>query len=406
MWLNKVGTFGIGTASVWFGRLAAGVGRMVLSIMQGHHCWQFIYADDLRFTTHGSFLYLNLLLFLLCWEVAGAPFSWKKTRGGLEQEWIGFWVSCSTFQIGASEARTQWVIKWLDEVIAAPGILIRGLQEGLGRIGFLAGVLEWTKPFLAPCYAWSSSVPGGAFLPLPHIIKLTFEWIRDRLEDGNRMTDCRAREVDVGEVFRADTKGEEGFICIGGWECRGGTPPNQARWFSIKILPSQAPWLFDKGHASKTIAAGELLATLVSVQAFMSDPFEARGVMGLTGVTDNQENSFVLKKMLSSKYPLALILMQLSVLLSERKLWLDLEWRPRESNVEADDLTNEDFSKFSPWLRVDLKFSDLRLEVVSKYADSYRALMIDKAKRKAEDPEGQARRKKEFRSKEKVLSAW
>ena len=126
----------------------------------------------------------------------------------------------------------------------------------------------------------------------------------------------------------------------------------------------------------------------------------------MSGVTDNQGNSFVLKKMLSSKYPLALILMQLSVVLAEKRLWLDLEWRPRTSNVEADDLTNENFARFSPWLRVDLKFEDLRLEVVNKFAEAYRTLMLDNAKRKGENPGGQGNAKKQFKSKTKVLSAW
>ena len=42
-----------------------------------------------------------------------------------------------------------------------------------------------------------------------------------------------------------------------------------------------------------------------------------------------------------------LINMQLSALLARARLSLNLKWRPREENVEADQLTNEQFDAFS-----------------------------------------------------------
>ena len=40
---------------------------------------------------------------------------------------------------------------------------------------------------------------------------------------------------------------------------------------------------------------------------------------------------------------------------------LDLRWRPRDENGPADDLTNEDFSRFDPKLRVNIRLSDIDL---------------------------------------------
>ena len=384
VWLNKVGTFGIGTASYWFSRLAAGVGRFALSLMGSAEVWQWIFADDLRFTCNGASKYENLLLFMLCWEAAGSPFSWSKCRGGLAQDWVGYWVDCSTFQVGASVARTAWMVRWITETVCSGKVLVRSLQEGLGRMGFMAGALEWAKPFLAACYAWTASVPGGAFLPLPPIVSLTLEFIKDRLVEGARLTDCRATSKELGLLFKADTKGEIDKVVIGGWECRGGTVESEARWFSLTILPSDAPWLFDKGHSSKTIASGELLATLASVQLFCADDSPGEGSMGMSGLTDNRGNTFVLAKMLSTKYPLAIVLMQLSVLLSEKKVWLGLDWVPREDNASADALTNDDFGLFNMALRIPLRFEDLRLEVVQKFATPYRDMMLAREKRKLE----------------------
>ena len=406
VWLNKVGTFGMGTASYWFSRLAAGIARFALAMVGNSETWQWVFADDIRWTCHGPSKYLNILLMLLCWEVAGSPFSWAKCRGGLAQDWVGYWVDCSTFQIGASLTRSDWMIKWISETVSAGKVLVRSLQEGLGRMGFMAGALEWTKPFLAACYAWTASVPGGAFLPLPPIVAMTLEWIKDRLLLGDRLSDCRTRDKERGLIFMADTKGDADRVVIGGWECRGGKPEAQARWFSLTILPTDAPWLFDKGHSSKTIASGELLATLASTQLFCDSSTPGEGSMSLSGLTDNKGNTFVLAKMLSTKYPLALVLMQLSVVLSEKKLWLNLDWVPRLENSSADDLTNDEFGKFDLALRIPLKFTDLRLEVVEKFASHYRDMMLEREKRKLVTPKVMLRPFRKKARKVSSLDAW
>ena len=126
MWLNKVGTFGIGTASYWFSRLAAGLGRFSLLVLGNKESWQFIFADDLRWTSRGTSKFTDLLLLLYCWEVAGSPFSWAKRRGGFAQDWVGYWVDYSTFSIGASEARAVWMINWIRDVVSSGHVLVRG----------------------------------------------------------------------------------------------------------------------------------------------------------------------------------------------------------------------------------------------------------------------------------------
>ena len=55
---------------------------------------------------------------------------------------------------------------------------------------------------------------------------------------------------------------------------------------------------------------------------------------------------------MTTKYPLCLVAMELAAQLGERRLDLDLRWRRRDRNVEADALTNERFEGFDPELRV------------------------------------------------------
>ncbi|CAL1166751.1 unnamed protein product [Cladocopium goreaui] len=56
--------------------------------------------------------------------------------------------------------------------------------------------------------------------------------------------------------------------------------------------------------------------------------------------------------------------MQLSTALAKARLSLRLRWRPREENVEADDLTNERFSGFDLEKRIAISWQDLDLDIL------------------------------------------
>ena len=48
-----------------------------------------------------------------------------------------------------------------------------------------------------------------------------------------------------GEIFRVDAKADAGVVCIGGWESSfDGCPPNKARWFSLRLTRTNAPWIY------------------------------------------------------------------------------------------------------------------------------------------------------------------
>ena len=110
-----------------------------------------------------------------------------------------------------------------------------------------------------------------------------------------------------------------------------------------------APWAFSKGEPFKVVAALELYATLLCVMAF-GDAWSkaASGRITITGATDNRGNSQVLGRLMSSKFPLVVVLAELAAQLKKRCLRLDLQWVPRDENEEADGLTNLDFSGFDP----------------------------------------------------------
>ena len=159
-----------------------------------------------------------------------------------------------------------------------------------------------------------------------------------------------------------DAKAEKEEVAIGGWRCRGTTRTAEASWFAVKLNRRNAPWAFARGEAFRTIASLELLGVLVSVMVLMPNDDEASeslGSISLTCGTDNLGNSYLLDKLLTTKYPLGVVLMELAVQLGMRNAVLRANWLPRLQNEEADALTNSDFRHFDMAKRIEVDLDKL-----------------------------------------------
>ena len=67
---------------------------------------------------------------------------------------------------------------------------------------------------------------------------------------------------------------------------------------------------------------------------------ESSAVLSLSCGTDNQGNAHLLDRMLTTKYCLGVVLMELAHQMRVRRLVLRAKWLPRLENEEADALTN------------------------------------------------------------------
>ena len=97
-------------------------------------------------------------------------------------------------------------------------------------------------------------------------------------------------------------------------------------------------------------------------------------MVSLTYSTDNQGNSFLLDRMLTTRYPLGVVLMELAHQMKKRRLLLRARWLPRDENQEADDLTNDEFRHFDPKKRIRVELKDLKFRVMDSLfavGDSY-----------------------------------
>ena len=321
-----------------------------------HPLWPLISADDGQAIGQGPYFERSLLLSLLWMVLLGIPIAWKKVRGGLEYNWIGYWLDLATFQFGISERTAVWAVEWLRKHVASPLSQVAEMEEGLGRLSFATGLLQHAKPLLGPLYAWVAACPRTACVSLPPVLRVIMAYLADSLE-ARRVVDCTRPVVDWGECIRLDAKVEGNDVAIGGWTVDAAESKWEARWFALRLNEGNAPWIFSRvGEAFRLMASLELLATLCAVVLLplTRKDAEVRGTIALTAGTDNKGNGHLLSKLLTTKWPLAAVLIELVHQCDARGLDFTLQWRGRDNNVEAADaLSNFVFDGFDPRKRVD-----------------------------------------------------
>jgi hypothetical protein len=248
------------------------------------------------------------------------------------------------------------------------------MREGLGRLVFVSGPVEHIRPLLGPLFAWSSS--GARFLRprLPTMLLILMEFLAGQLENSHMMG-CREEAKDLGELFRLDAKAEGQEVAIGGWLSAEGRATKDAPWFAVRLTRKNAAWAFARGEPFRTIASLELLGALVGVMVLLPTKLFDRAA-GSTGLvtfgcaTDNQGNSFLMDRLMTTKYPLGLILIELSHQLSQRRAALRAKWVPRLENEEADALTNADFRHFSKEHRIEVDLDSLPFGVLPQLLET------------------------------------
>ena len=104
-----------------------------------------------------------------------------------------------------------------------------------------------------------------------------------------------------------------------------------------------------------------------------------------TGITDNKGNSYAVKKAMSTKFPVAPLLMELSEEMKAQHMVLNLEWRRRDENQEADDLSNMKLDGFDQRLRMRADASTVQFIVLKELLEAseqlYHQLVKQRSKR-------------------------
>ena len=373
VWFNRTGTFGVASASFWWARLAALIGRLVFRISARDWFFMTLYVDDLQIAAGGEHRWLTIWRILSCLEMVGVPFAYHKFAGGFTLDYVGFWIDYGRFSLGISEKRVRWILESIDSIKKAAWLVdVRRFHELHGRLGFMSQVLPWMRPFLAPGYSWLSAVRKGGVLQMPKVLQKSCEFMHRKLSLGCRATPCDRTELDFGEIFRTDAKCTDDKVVVGGWRMLRGQPTTECPWFSLELDQHQVPWLFKPGQGSAWAStAAELLAALIALMIFdlgVGDNVSAKHNVVLHAGVDNKATDALVRRGLSTKAPVMFVLMEYLHQADCRGLRCQLDWRPREQNQLADDLTNSLFDAFKYEFRIPVSWSDLKFDMLDEFA--------------------------------------
>eukprot|EP00435_Cladocopium_sp_Y103_P003644 s2140_g1.t1 len=407
IYINRVGTFGVVSASYWWGRIASAGIRLTHELIGPERPIEMlIFADDLE--TLGASLEgrRGIVLSFLYLSTMGFPFKWAKQRGGLKVEWIGLYTDYTTMRLGLSPSRAEWMERWTRRLADSGKTTAKEMEQGLGRLGFAANALTWERPFLGPLYAWTAAVrTKRGQLRIPAMLRTILWFLAEGTKQGGSLQEpAPLRKDDSADVtFFTDAKATEQGAWIGGFlQSKDG---KIIEWFSEEVLESWAPWLFIRKDPKRVIASLELLATLVAARLWAVGLQKGgRGKCWVRAGTDNLSNSYAVGRWMSTKYPLTVLIMELSEALRSRDCILNLEWIPREQNQLADDLTNQVFTHFPLDCRVQFVGGDTKWLVLDKLMMKAQEFHMELAKeRKRKVPEETVRKSKKQKKK---LDPW
>ena len=145
-WINKVGTYGMASAQLYWGRLASALLRLLYHVYPMVD-WGFVFVDDFCWLLRKSLagpLTSAILLFLVAF---GCPLSWKKTAIGLSNTWLGFIMTPDLQLVRMAPTKHELVMAVLDKMVDNQTFTKQELDSALGRLQWATNCCPLTKPF-------------------------------------------------------------------------------------------------------------------------------------------------------------------------------------------------------------------------------------------------------------------
>ena len=355
VWINKVGTYGVASAQLYWGRLAS-LQLRILYFLFPSIDWQFIYVDDYAWLLRGALHKPLACAIVLTLLALGAPLSWKKTVLSCINVWLGFQVITLESTVVLAIAKQQVVTQSLRDFVAGNPMTHSEIEQLLGRLVWASGCCSQLKPFLQPFFAWKEKMSQVRVKGTPSkLLRMLAAMMLAAISKKKKSPSPFKPRSNWHSASDAGAKNETGHRSVGGWFCHG--EPSSKRdvfWFSFSLSKDLQPWAFVKPTPSSAIAAMELYASLVTLYLMLRQMPRSDSVEYFVPLcTDNQGNTYSILKQAARKWPSSALLMELFLQAAEFGTHLMASHVHREFNTWADDLVNQQLQNFDQSKRLD-----------------------------------------------------
>ena len=256
-------------------------------------------------------------------------------------------------QRGHTSSELGISLKWTTEIANSTYVNMSRFEEGLGRTVFVAGALEYEKPFLGPLYRFLSLHPRGSIQRVPSYVSFILSYLANQIAKCRHFP-CASTITSVDIAASVDAQANSDRTGIGGWL--------PARGADGKIMESEFPWVFERGgKPSLVISSLESLAVVIELEVFFpgGSSHSRKRLSIIPTWTDNRGNGSALNKLMSTRFRPSALLMELATHMKHEGIKASVQWAPRESNREADRLANGDFTGFSLEFRIHIDVASI-----------------------------------------------
>ena len=140
---------------------------------------------------------------------------------------------------------------------------------------YVAGALEFERPYLAPLYKFMNLHPRDSVRRVPAFVAFILRYLATQVEEC-RHSPCASVLRSAETAPRVDAQASETRTGVGGWRPvvdESGVPdPARSPWFSLEVTKEQWPWVFAKSdRPALVISTLESLAVL-ALKCFFPGP--------------------------------------------------------------------------------------------------------------------------------------
>ena len=344
-WINKVGTYGMASAQLYWGRMAALLLRLCY-MMFPHIDWGFVFVDDfcwLLRTDSATEDTAKLLLFL---AAMGCPLSWHKTVLSEVNTWLGFQVNPCGPVVDFPPDKRKTLEALLQTIAAGNTFTVKEIERALGRLNWATAAWPLSRPFLQPFWAWKSATTTSG---KPGKLIRSFSKLLLQLLHNPQIQPCPYDPAsNWWGASDASAHPDDGAY-IGGWIANCENPSKeQTWWFHYKIPLEDHPWAHKDGDPTRRIATLEMFGTLILTHFLLALGGKSLLRTRLSLISDNQGNVFALLNQKTKHMPTSAFLMQLIAMLYVAGVQLAPSHMKRDYNKWADELTHPNFTGFHP----------------------------------------------------------